>query len=372
MKMTPTFYIRSLSQMNSASTTYEADDVFGLCDLSYAKRDALNSNPNKTDGDSPVQILGIADQKIVGQQTLFAVNVKANARIYIAYAGSGLFVHEDFRKSMLGVDLITRPVELSSDGIALGCGISQMALPVHLMFDYLCFSMPRLMWVFKSRSIVEKKIGRSFLSPILIGFADILLSVLATGFRVIGFFKTRGLAVEEVYNADESIANLLKGGGEQFSCEHTAAWLNWQLEHSFSEDERSSQKMFVIKDSSGSLLGFFMFKVRFHETASQRGYKNILLGSLMEWQSADQQKLSHSTLALLATLAMKKCGVDAVEICTNENATIKFLRRLFFPQIGELSFVIRATDSSPLRKHAGWDQPKNWRLRPSYGDNGLS
>jgi hypothetical protein len=115
-----------------------------------------------------------------------------------------------------------------------------------------------------------------------------------------------------------------------------------------------------------------MYKIRFHETASQQGYRNLLLGSLMEWQSSDQKKLSHATLALLAIMEMRKERVDAVEICTDENAMIRSLRKFMLLCVGELSFVIRATESSPMRKHAGWDSQNNWRLRPSEGDNGLS
>jgi len=130
--------------------------------------------------------------------------------------------------------------------------------------------------------------------------------------------------------------------------------------------------LFIVKDRQLGVVGFFMYKVRFHETASHHGYKNLTLGSLMEWQSVDTRKITPATLALMAVMEMKCDGVDAVEVCTDDEDMGRSLKRALFQRVGDLSFVIRATENSPLRKHAGWDQQANWRLRSIEGDNGLS
>lgn len=364
-------YIITLSALDDVSEI-QFDDVFELCNLANAKKKALRANPNSRVETAPAQLLGIVDNKVVGQETVFPVHVKAKGQVYDAIAGSGLYVQEDYRKSKLGVSLITKREELSADGIALGCGLSRLALPAHLMFDYLCFSMPRLMWIFKSRSIVETRLGKSLWSQCISFCIDQFLTCMALVLKALVYFRTTGMTVSPCDRADVAIEELINADDRPFACEHSAAWLNWQLNHSFSADERSKQKLYVIKALSGQLLGFFMYKMRFHPTASHQGYKNLLLGSLMEWQSSDQQKLSHVTIALLAILEMQKEGVDAVEICTDEKAMISSLRKLMLCIVGELSFVIRATENSPLRKHTGWDIQKNWRLRPSEGDNGLS
>jgi len=365
-------YIRPFSSLCSDIGEVGLDDIFGLCTLSDAQREALKANPNRADETEPVQVLGLVDNKVVGQETVFPVRVKANGKVYTAMAGSGLYVHEDYRKSMLGVSLITKREELSADGIALGCGLSQLALPAHLMFDYLCFSLPRLMWMFKSRAVIEKKLGRSPVSRLVSGFVDGLLWLVALVFKAIVRFRTRGLVVEKAVQADDQVARLINQDSHLFACEHSATWLNWQLNYRFTEDYRGEQKLFVVRDKDRRLMGFFMYKVRFHETASQRGYKNLLLGSLMEWQSADPHVVSHATLALMAVLEMRKDGVDAVEVCTDDEPMLSDLRKMLFPQVGDLSFVLRATEASPLRQCEGWDNQKNWRLRPCEGDNGLS
>ena len=309
---------------------------------------------------------------MVGQETVFPVQVKAKDKVHTAIAGSGLYVHENYRKSMLGVSLITKLEELSADGIALGCGLSRLALPSLLMFDYLCFPLPRLMWVFKSRAIIEKKLGMPALILLVSRLVDVPLWLWTMVFKTIVIMRTRGLVVEQADHASKEVANLIDLDSHSFSCERSAAWLDWQLQCSFTNDSRAKQKLFMIKDKERHNLGFFMYKIRFHETASHRGYKNLLLGSLMEWQSSDQRKLSHATIALMSILEMRKDGVDAVEICTDDQDMFGFLKKLSLLYVGELSFVIRATEASPLRQNDGWDVQNNWRLRPAEGDNGLS
>jgi len=371
-EMNSSIYIRKLSEIDHDVSGLGFDDTFGLCKLSDSIKKALLANPFKKNIEVPSQVLGLVENKVVGQEVVFPVRVKAGDKYYEAIAGSGLFVHEKYRKSQLGMKLITKREELSGDGIAIGCGLSQQALPVHLMFDYVCFPMQRLMWVFKSRAIVERMLGKTLFSWGLIGFVDGMLVIATLALRAIVCLRTRGLTITRADHADGTIAALICKDARTFACDHSTAWMNWQLKHSFSSDERCQQRLYTIKDASGQLHGFFTFKIRFHEVASQRGYRNLLLGSLMEWQSSDPRKLSHATLAQAALLEMRACGVDAVEICTDEEKTLRSMKRFFFPKVGELNFVMRVTEGSPLRGYEGWARPANWRLRPSDGDNGLS
>lgn len=365
-------YIRRLSEIKFESSANDYRDDFGLCDIPESKKMTLMANPNALNDYIPVQMVGRVGNKIVGQELVFPVYIKVAEKRLLAFSGSGLFVHEKFRSSMLGLDLIAKRETLSSDGLALGCGLSQMALPAHLMLDYLAFSMPRYLWIFRSRVVVEKWLGQSFFSAIVSFLLDGALCLRTALLRIYNCWRLRGFIVEEVFEVDESVVKLIQQDEHQFSCEQSAKGLSWLLNYSFTNDVRSSQKCFLVKSRDGNPLGFFMFKVRFHETASQRGYKNLLLGSLVEWQTADPRKVSHATLALFAIQKMHESGVDAVEVCTDEQRMSSVLRRWAMQHKGDLSFVLRATESSPLRDYAGWDSHKNWRLRPAYGDNGLS
>lgn len=370
--MSNTLYIRKLSELDHEINILGYEDPFGLWKLSESMKQVLRDNPFIKQSYVPAQVLGVINNKIVGQETVFPLRIRARETYLEAIAGSGLYVHEDYRKTQLGVELIAKREELSKDGIALGCGLSQQALPIHTLFDYLCYPLPRMIGLRKSRSVVEKKLGKTIFSAMVRLIIDVLLLGIATCLKGFIFIKARRLKIVLCDRADKEIEHIITKSGKPFSCEHSVNWINWQLTHRFSTDSQDVQKLYVVRTELGELLGFFMYKIRFHAMASSRGFKNLRLGSLMEWQSADQKKISHTTLILWATLKMQLDGVDAVEICTDENEVIHSLKRFLFLHIGNLSFVIRATVKSPLRYCYGWDQQSNWRLRPAEGDNGLS
>lgn len=370
--MSKCLFIRPLSTLNRPAAHLGLVDQYGLCEFTAPRIRALETNPEKTSFEVPVQVLGLVDKKVVGQEIVFPLRIHAHDAVCLAFAGSGLFVHDEHRKTMLGIDLVEARETLSGDGIALGCGLSKMALPLHLMLDYVCFPMSRFMWLFRSRSVVEQRFGVSFASKCLFRLIDGGLCVWTWVLKSMVALRTRGLSLHELECATKDVVTLIQRDAHPFSCVRTVEWLNWQLKGGFSGDPRGRQKLFIVKDRKQCVVGFFMYKVRFHETASHHGYKNLTLGSLMEWQSVEPRKITPATLALMAVVEMKRDGVDVVEVCTDDEDMGRSLKRMFFQRIGELSFVIRAAENSPLRKHAGWDQQANWRLRPIEGDNGLS
>ena len=370
--MSERLFVRPLSTLSRSAAQLGLIDQYGLCEFTASRARALEDNPEKTSSDVPVQVLGLVDKKVVGQEIVFPLRVQAHGAVYLAFAGSGLFVHEEHRKTMLGVDLVEARETLSGDGVALGCGLSKMALPLHLMLDYVCFPMARFMWLFKSRSVVERRFGVSFASRCLSRLIDGGLCVWTWVLKFTVARRTHGLSLHELGCATEDVVTLIHRDAHPFSCVRTVEWLNWQLKGGFLGDPRGRQKLFVVKDGQQGVVGFFMYKVRFHETASHHGYKNLTLGSLMEWQSAEPNQITPATLALMAVMQMKRDGVDAVEICTDDEKMGRSLKRALLQRVGDLSFVIRASESSPLRRHTGWEQQTNWRLRPIEGDNGVS
>lgn len=370
--MSECLFIRPLSTLASPASQLGLVDEYGLCEVAVPRIRVLDTNPEKRSNEVAAQVLGLVDKKVVGQEVVFPLRVQAHGTEYLAFAGSGLFVHDEHRKTMLGIDITEARESLSEDGIALGCGLSQMAVPLHLMLNYVCFPMARFMWLFRSRSVVERRFGVTLVSKCVSRLIDAGLWMWSVVLKYKVALRTRGLTLHELECATEDVVTLIQRDAHPFSCVRTVEWLNWQLKGGFSGGPRSRQKLFIVKDRQQGVVGFFMYKVRFHETASHHGYKNLTLGSLMEWQSVDTRKITPATLALMAVMEMNRDGVDAVEVCTDDEDMGRSLKRALFQRVGDLSFVIRATENSPLRKHAGWDQQANWRLRPIEGDNGLS
>ena len=61
----------------------------------------------------------------------------------------------------------------------------------------------------------------------------------------------------------------------------------------------------------GIVVGFFLIKQEFFEKASYRGFKNVYLGSVMDWGIAKGSKLKEKDIALLSLFSFDK-NVDGV------------------------------------------------------------
>ena len=250
--------------------------------------------------------------------------------------------------------------------------LSQMALPVHQLLDYVVFLLPRNIMLWRSRALVETK-----LKGIVVKFVSVLLDCLIYlyGFAlgVIRSCKLARIKIEEVSPDDENtlgnVSSLIAEDSAPFAEIHDVQWLKWHMTESFSKD--GPLRLFVAK-RKGLLIGFYMTKKRFHEQASHRGFKNVYLGSVVEWQVKPGFEDKLGWLLIDAALWLKKSGVDAVEISTADKELNRFFGHLGWRQIGGSNFVIKAGEESPLFGNEEMSKVENWRLRPAMGDAGLS
>ena len=340
--------------------------------LSAVKLRALERNPFLSSVDSLGKIVGLYEGREIGGEYVFPVWVKAKGRELCALAGSTLSVEAAYRKSGLGMDLPELRWQKSPSGIALGAGLSQMAVPVHQLLDYAVFFLPRYMFLCKSRSVVEMKL-KGLLARLTAGLVDVLLAVQAGVIGFLSWFKMRGVEVVRILPEDSmglaEVAQLIKNDSHEYAEVHDEKWLRWHLTESFSED--GPAQLYLARRQGGAI-GFWMTKRRFHAQASRRGFKNVWLGSIIEWQVTKEEAKFLPWFMLAAALGLRRSGVDAVELPTDETTVQRFLRRLGWHAIGEGNFVIKAGSTSPVASDLEMKVQANWRLRPAMGDNGLS
>ena len=262
--------------------------------------------------------------------------------------------------------------QYSPSKTALGAGLSQMALPVHQLLDYITFLLPRYIMVWKSRSVIETKL-RGILGRFVSRLADCCLALYAVVLRMVARLKLMGISVLEVTVDDVSelqeVVNLIERDKASFAEVHDVRWLKWHLAESFSN--RGSTKLHVAK-LKGIAIGFYMTKSRFHEQASHRGFRDVWLGSIIEWQMLPEYGEKLKWLLVDAALRLKSDGMDAVEIAIANLSLHRFFKRVGWRQVGDSNFVIKAGEKSPLNGNAELAKIENWRIRPAMGDNGLS
>lgn len=336
------------------------------------KLHAFQGNPFAASGDMIAKIAGFCDEKEAGREYVFPLRLRTTCGEMDVLAGSSLFVDSEYRRSGLGMDLPELRWQNSPSKIAFGAALSQMALPVHQLLDYTVFLLPRNIMLWHSRALVETRL-RGFAAKCVTVVLDCGLWLYSLLLRVVCFCKLNGLTIEEVSSDDEAmlgtVAEMIADDGASFAEVHDARWLKWHMTESFSKD--GPMRLFAVR-KRGEAVGFYMTKKRFHEQASHRGFKNVWLGSVMEWQVKKGFEKMLGWLLVSAALRLKKEGMDAVEIPSADKSTNCFLRRIGWRQVGESNFVIKAGEGSPLFGNEAMTKIENWRLRPAMGDAGLS
>ena len=123
--------------------------------------------------------------------------------------------------------------------------------------------------------------------------------------------------------------------------------------------------------NSGEIVAFVMAKRRFYEQASHRGFKNVWLGSIMEWGARDgmDDKLKWFLVKIALSIG-KSC--DAVDFSTADGKLESFVKCLGWRQVGEANVGVKVMKNFPLFGDKSIQDISNWRIRPAMGDNGLS
>lgn len=316
-----------------------------------------------------VQILGIVDKTIVATVSFFPLQLIADEKVYNALAGSKLIVVKEYRKFEFGLILPDIYIDLSESKCTLSAGISKMALPILQYLDNIVFFTQRMIFLCKTKSVLEIKL--SGISLCVASFiTDIFLSVYKTLLKFVLFIRLYQVKIEKTNIISSEIEAIIKKDPHKFKENHTKEWFEWILNNTFSNDPRSKQSLYIIKKRD-EIIGFFMTKIRFHEQASHRGFKNVMLGSVIEWGSKYPEILSEELICLCGILSFEQ-NTDAVEICTDNKKILKFLKRCGLRNVGTSNFAIRVRPESPISKISGYDKQENWRIRPASADNGLA
>lgn len=336
------------------------------------KLHAFQTNPFAASDEALAKIAGFYDEKEVGREFVFPLRLETAQGEMDVLAGSSLSVEPEYRRSGLGMDLPELRWQKSPSKIGLGAALSQMALPVHKLLDYIVFLLPRNIMLWRSRALVETKL-KGFAAKCVAFVLDCGIWFYSLLLKVVCSCKLNGLTIEEVLSDDElmlgTVARLISEDGASFAEVHDARWLRWHMTESFSKD--GPMRLYAVH-KRGEVVGFYMAKKRFHEQASHRGFKDVWLGSVMEWQVKKGFEKKLGWLLVSAALCLKKEGMDAVEIPSADRSLNRFLHRIGWRQVGESNFVIKAGEGSPLFGNKEMTKVENWRLRPAMGDAGLS
>lgn len=361
------FYYRTFGELKTNKELGFNDPYNIMASLNPKMREAVLHNPSGYREDETCQILALDGDVVVGATNLFTGRLRLNGEVVQTQSGSYLFSHEDYRKDNVGGELFLMATNLHISKNNFYAGLSQMALPLYKVLKYKVFEFPRLIYLLKSRSVVQSVLRYDgFWTKPLVWFIDAILLFRHKCIRLVKLSRLKKYNVEEVKVVPREVEDIVMSDDHPFMELHDKAWFEWSLNYSISEDPRTKKKLFVVKNAE-RIEAFFLIKQEFFEKASSRGFENVYLGSVMEWGIAKESILKESDLALLSLFYFDN-NVDGIQYSSSDLATIKDLKHYLFIQVGysSIGFKIHTTKDPSLK------DINNWRVRLAASDTVLN
>lgn len=348
------------------------DDPYAVLDTEPDHRATLLANPLSCEPGDPVRILAVSGRTIAGRIDLIPgriVLLKADgtADFVPVLWGSSWYVPPEFRKTLAAVMIIMRWQALWPAAAVVG--VSRMALPMYEKLKWTSVPMHRSVLLFRSRAIVERYAGTGFWARTVRCVADFGLRMLNAVHRL-WRPSARRLRVERIDRAPEHWGPLLARCGRDHpaSTVRSVEWLNWLLGNTFGGRLKARTGLFAVRESSGRDMGYFLIKDRLYESATAREFKNLQLGTVSDWATFEPERLQPLDLIALAVRELRRLRIDAAEVCSNDQALHRRLRRVGFIGAGQLAFLFRSPPGGPLGADALRSETA-WSVRPADGDN---
>lgn len=147
--------------------------------------------------------------------------------------------------------------------------------------------------------------------------------------------------------------------GHRYMEVHDRDWLQWNLDHVFSKNPADKNFFYAVYDKTGKPVGFYMTKERFEE--NKKGIlRNLVRGTVVEWGSNDETRLTEFDLNILAFSSFGR-HVDKINTVISSENSKQIMTKLGFEYRGMYQMILKKT---PDYDSAIQDQ-ENWRIR--YG-----
>lgn len=352
---------RKFSELKSLGrfADYEDPDR-GLIDAESVA-DVFVSDPYLTDTERTAQILGVVENRIIGRISPFPLHVIADGALYEGAAGMNLSVNPNFRKTGFAIDLIERLDAYSKDQIQVGYYVSRVARKMIGMMGDAVFSIRQFALVKRSAYLLGKRLpkwGRKIFCPVL----DLIFFIHYAILRLVVGLKTRGWKIEQVRSDDVhgigQFVDMVKSDRFRFRQSVDADFVQWALRHDF-ETAGNWEKSLYRVSIGGKAVGFFLSRATLGDDR----------GRLLDWQTEQGWERIVPWMLLKGALIQRhKVLATVISVSATDSAVVKVLKWLL-PPLPLQAAVIGAGPDSPLRHHDGWQEQRNWRLRPSMGDS---
>ena len=348
----------SYKELRKGIPKFENDEYQIAAYYSEARKETFLNNPFLREEDEIAYIFPTVDGKIVGRNTHFPILVRIGNEIVNCISCSALEVHKDYRKFAIGADLMCYPVFKDKREFVIAAGISEQALPMYKKLRYHILNYDRFLMIRNFKPIFIYKGIPKFMANISVP----ILNALGKGYyNLFSKKKAKDFKIKEIKKIPKSIDKISLDDKYQFMEVHDHKWLQWNLDYNFTVHPFNKKKFFIIYDENDVEIGFFMLKETFRETAGE--LKNVKLGSIIEWGSTDESRLSEFDIYRMALPYFSK-DIDLIEVASADTTIGKKLRKLGFLKFRQAHIIFKDKKKQyPESKNIA-----NWRIRLGYAD----
>ena len=327
------------------------------------RKEIFLKNPSLTDYSSVAAYLVKAGDIIVGHLFPFPTRMKVGDKIINATSASDLFVIEEYEKYAAGADLVMAPIRERRNDAVILADISAEGMGCYHAFRFIDFALPKMLHPHSSKFIYQNFGIKGILLKVLCVITDLFLKPLSS-FNV---FRLRRFAKKfEIVKLSEVptwVDEMVLNDGHKYMEVHDHKWLQWCIDNCFSSDDSHKKNFYAIVNNNKKPIGFFLNAVR-TATIPARNIKEMKQGTLMEWGSYDESKLSELDITKLAMASMPD-DVSLSQFATSNPRVIKKMRKYGFFHHNYHHVVFK--DCKKQFKDA--KNPSQWRLRFGYADS---
>jgi len=353
---------RSLEEVLRNEPLASVDDPEGLSAVNEGRRATFESDPLSNDKERLTQILGLVDNEVIGRLNVFPLGIVADGEPLSAVCGDSLLVLEKARNSLYSVSLMTELNNVSADRISLSAGFSAKAQKLIRLIRNVVFPYAKRLVVKKSRYVFSG-FGRFHFLVGMAWLADLCLMPYRLLTRTMARCRLRGMECQEL-GADDAaaiaaFAEMIANDEHRFREDMSAEVIRWMMKNDFHLEQSIVKRLYAYR-KGGRFVAFVMTR--------ESRQRNGELGEIIEWQSLPQHRhLERFMILDVMHRLLRRC--DCVELDVNAAEARGYDAVTgFLPGIGVPVVSVGVGKDSALKKHAGYEDVANWRIRSGMGD----
>ncbi len=307
--------------------------------------------------DSECAVILLMDGDIViGRDICFMTRLKIGDEIVPVHTGCSQMVCEEYRKIGAGVLLFTANSNIE-DKVNFGASYTPIRVKMLKKQKRVIFDIPQYTKIVNTRPVFESLFGlKGVMLKVATRGGNFLLALIDIPNKIKTNKLLKKYSIKKETIVPQWAGEMATNDGHKYMEYHDAKWLQWNLDHNINGFPEDIQSFYSVWDKKGNPMGFFMTKERFEEEAGK--YRKIVRGSIVEWATADNEKLSEADLNLLAipTFSPKVSNITSVAV---DKQTQKAFKKMYF----RYNYDFKMSFKDKTGEYSDGADMANWRIR---------